>query len=131
MKEVNINQRNQTTGSVGGVDFSEIKGQRWEYVLAFSFFFGFTNFDLGAFNDAVSVEFEYGDYFAPSSVSENSKIYSSLSSAISSFTPSSSKLPYFCSILEGSNRELDRATNVSSTGGEPPGGLHSSEMKVF
>jgi hypothetical protein len=45
MKEVNINQRNESTGSVVGLDFSEIKGQRWEYVLAFSFFFGVFGID--------------------------------------------------------------------------------------
>ena len=37
----NTNQGNKSIGTVAGIDVSEIKGQRWEYVLAFSFFFGF------------------------------------------------------------------------------------------
>ena len=36
----NTNQGNKSIGTVAGIDVSEIKGQRWEYVLAFSFFFG-------------------------------------------------------------------------------------------
>ena len=38
----NTNQGNKSIGTVAGIDVSEIKGQRWEYVLAFSFFFGFS-----------------------------------------------------------------------------------------
>jgi len=41
----NTNQGNKSIGSVAGIDVSEIKGQRWEYVLAFSFFFGFLGVD--------------------------------------------------------------------------------------
>ena len=36
----NTNQGNKSIGTVAGIDVSEIKGQRWEYVLAFSFFLG-------------------------------------------------------------------------------------------
>ena len=41
----NTNQGNKSIGTVAGIDVSEIKGQRWEYVLAFSFFFGFLGVD--------------------------------------------------------------------------------------
>ena len=39
------NKQNQSVGFVDGIDVSEIKAQRWEYVLAFSFFFGFLGID--------------------------------------------------------------------------------------
>lgn len=34
-----------STGTLGGIDIQEIKGQRWEYVLAFSFFLGCLGID--------------------------------------------------------------------------------------
>lgn len=37
--------KNLNAGGLGGIDIQEIKGQRWEYVLAFSFFMGWLGID--------------------------------------------------------------------------------------